>query len=275
MKKSIIIISISIFIILNIPLLAKDTKVRICNDSGEWAPYFYYQRDINGDKTDKLVGATVDSLDAIFKIIGLEYEFELLPWKRCLAHVERFDKVQNFEMFSEAGVNEWRKQRYIHTKEPVYGRTNVFYYNNEKFPKGLDIKTVKDMEKYKICVGRGLSFERYIKAGLDPKLVDTSHKTEYIDIIRKISLGYCDIMPANLAIIEGGVKIKQFKLPSNISYTKDTTINSPFFYHYWISKKSPRATKLKNKIDEAIRTLKENGQWEKIYKKYLSSGSGI
>lgn len=264
-----------IFTILNISLFAKDSIVRICNDSGEWAPYFYYERDNKGNKTDKLVGATVDSLDAIFKIAGLKYEFELVPWKRCLAFVERFDKAGNFEMFSEAGVNSWRKERYLHTNEPVYGRSNVFYYNKEKFPKGIDIKTVKDMEKYKICVGGGLSFERYVKAGLDPNLVDTSHKTDYIEVIRKISLGYCDIMPANLAIIEGGVKVKQFKLPKNIGYIKDVTIDNPFYYHYWISKKSTRAKELREKIDSAIKTLKESGEWEKIYKRYISNGSGL
>lgn len=92
-------LSISFF---TFPLLASDKTVRICNDSGEWAPYFYYERNSDGTKSDKLVGATIDSLDAIFKIIGLPYTFELLPWKRCLAYVERFDKTQTYEMFSEA-----------------------------------------------------------------------------------------------------------------------------------------------------------------------------
>lgn len=131
------------------------------------------------------------------------------------------------------------------------------------------------MEKYKICVGAGLSFERYVQAGLDPKLVDTSHKTAYIDVIRKISLGYCDIMPANLSIVEGGVKIKQFKIPSNISYIKDITVDKPFYYHYWIARTSPRAHELKTKIDNAILQLKKSGEWEKIYLPYLSNGSGL
>lgn len=114
-----------------------------------------------------------------------------------------------------------------------------------------------------------------MKAGLDPKFVDTSHKTDYIDVIRKISLGYCDIMPANLAIVEGGVKVGQFQLPKNISYTKDITLDRPFFYHYWIAKTSPRAIELKTKIDNAIIQLKKSGEWEKIYSHYLSNGSGL
>lgn len=131
----------------NFSLYASEQPVRICNDSGEWAPYFYYERNSDGTKSDKLVGATVDALDAIFKIVGLKYSFELLPWKRCLAYVERFDKTQTYEMFSEAGINSKREMLFLHTEQAVYKRTDVFYYNNEKFPNGISIKTVKDMGK--------------------------------------------------------------------------------------------------------------------------------
>lgn len=272
MNKSLVLI---IFLLINAPLFGSNLPVKICNDSGEWAPYFYFERNPDGTKTNNLVGATIDSLNAIFEKINMEYSFELIPWKRCLAYVERFEKVQKYEMFSEAGINSWRTERYLHTKEAVYKRTNVFYYNTTKFPQGLNITTVKDMEKYKICVGGGLSYERYIKAGLNEKLVDVSHKTDYFDVIRKISLGFCDIMPANLAIIEGGIKINQFQLPDNISYEADITIDDPFYYYYWIAKTSPRSNELINKIDLAIKELKETGVWEKIYKKYLSQGSGL
>lgn len=268
-------IYMEVWLILVSSLFAAEKPVRICNDSGEWAPYFYYERKSDGTKTNKIVGATTDSLQAIFKIVGIEYSFELLPWKRCVAHVERFDKTQSYEMFSEAGVNSWRKERFLPTEEPVYKRTNVFYYNKDKFPKGITIRTVQEMEHYKICVGAGLSFERYVKAGLNPSLVDTSHKTDYFDVIRKISLGHCDIMPANLAIIEGGERIGQFVIPKNIATIPDTTIDDPFYYHYWIAKKSPRAKELQRRIDAAIRKLKQNGRWEAIYHRYLSGGSGL
>ncbi len=275
MKKQIYTIVTLLSMVLNTTLLAEDNTVKICNDSGEWAPYFYHQRDSNGEKKEKIVGATVDVLDAIFKKIKLEHKFELLPWKRCLAYVKRFDKAQKYEMFSEAGINTQRLKDFIPTKEPIYKRTNVFYYNKDKFPNGIKIKTVKDMENYKICVGSGLSFERYIKAGLKPSFIDTSHKTDYFDVIRKISLGYCDIMPANLAIVEGGKKVKQFNIPKNITYIDDITINDPFYYHFWISKKSERANELINKIDNVIVELKKSGEWEKIFKKHLPNGSGL
>jgi polar amino acid transport system substrate-binding protein len=256
-------------------LFAKEQPVKICNDSGEWAPYFYYERTEDGKKTDKIVGATIDSLDAIFAKIDMEYVFELRPWKRCVAYVERYDKAQNFEMFSEAGMNSWRQERFLPTKEPVYKRINVFYYNSDQFPNGLNIKTVKDMEQYKICVAAGFSFERYVKSGLNQALVDVSHKSDYFDVIRKISRGFCDIMPANLAVVEGGERVKQFRLPDNVTYAPDTTIDEAFYYYYWIAKTSPRAHVLRDKIDQAIKELKANGRWEAIYEQYLSTGSGL
>ena len=272
--------SLKVYLLICLALLsnavyAEYKTVKICNDIGEWAPYFYFERTQDGSKTGKIVGATVDSLEAIFDYLGIEYVFELLPWKRCLAFVERFNKSQNYEMFSEAGVNTWRQERFLNTREPVYKRTDVFYYNTDKFPGGPDIKTVEDMAGFKLCVGAGLSFERYVKAGLDESLFDVSHKSDYIDVIRKISLGFCDIMPANLAIVEGGVRVKQFRLPNNVAYIPDITISQPFYYHYWISKTSPRAEWLRDKIDDAIRALKASGEWEQIYLKYLSKGSGL
>lgn len=254
--------------------MASDRVVRICNDIGEWPPYFYYQRNADGSKSDKIAGATVDSLDAIFKKIGMTYEFKLIPWQRCLTYVEHFDETKKYEMFSEAGVNSWRKKRYLITQEPVYKRTNVFYYNTDKFPAGIKIKTVKDMERYRICVATGLSFERYVKKGLSERLVDTHHQ-DYFEVIRMISMGRCDIMPANLAVIEGAEHVKRFHLPSNVSYIQDRTMDKPFFYHYWISKSSPRAKVLQTKVDQAIKDLKTSGEWERIYKKYLSNGSGL
>ncbi|THB76736.1 MAG: hypothetical protein D3926_16890 [Desulfobacteraceae bacterium] len=259
---------------LQVPLSASDRTVRICNDIGEWPPYFYYERHADGTKSDKLVGATVDSLDAIFKRIGIEYEFDLIPWQRCLTYVDNFHKTKKYEMFSEAGINTWRKERYLNTREPVYKRTNVFYYNTAKYPGGIKIKTVTDMEQYRICVATGLSFERYVKAGLNKALVNTNHQ-DYFEVLRMISLERCDIMPANLAIIEGAERVNRFTLPSNVSYIPDATIEEPFYYHYWIARSSPRASMLQTRIDQAIKALKASGEWERIYQKYLSNGSGL
>jgi len=257
------------------PLIAGQKPVRICNDSGEWAPYFYRERTTDGTMTERITGATIDSLDAIFEKIDLDYEFELLPWKRCVAYAERFDKVQEFEMFSEAGMNSWRQERFLPTREPVYKRINVLYYNSDTFPDGLHVKTIQDMEKYKICVPAGFSFEFHVKAGLQRELVDVSHGSNYFDVIRKISLGFCDIMPANLAVVAGGETIGQFTIPDNVAFVPDNTIDNTFYYYYWISKTSPRAAELRDKIDQAIRELKASGRWEEIYQQYLANGSGL
>ncbi len=264
-------------VFLSIPghIIAAEKPVRICNDSGEWPPYFYFKRLPDGTKSEQLVGATVDSFKAIFEKIGLEYQFELLPWQRCLAMVDRFDKTGNFELISEAGTSTWRLEHFLKTSEPVYKRTDVFYYNQQRFPNGIQLKSIDDMEGYKICVPAGYSFDRYVEAGLDPELVDVSHKSDYFDVIRKISLGYCDILPANLSVVEGAVRIGRFKLPANVTYTLDQVLGKPFYYYYWIARTSPRAKQLQTSIDQAIRELKADGHWEAIYRKYLSQGSGL
>jgi len=64
------------------PAIRKHSGVTICVEDRFWPPNSFF---VNG----KAKGTHISLLEAAFKAINLEYSFLKMPWKRCLAAVEK------------------------------------------------------------------------------------------------------------------------------------------------------------------------------------------
>ena len=60
--------------------LAQAERLRLVSD--DWAPYVYQQ---NGQPR----GIDYEVTTQVFKRLGVEVEWQFLPWKRCLAMIEQ------------------------------------------------------------------------------------------------------------------------------------------------------------------------------------------
>lgn len=63
-------------------------SLNICVDDSDWMPYIYHQE-------DSLQGIHIDIIRSSLDSLGLDYQFQQVPWKRCLKGLEkgRYDAV--------------------------------------------------------------------------------------------------------------------------------------------------------------------------------------
>ena len=139
--------------------------VRICNDAAEWPPFGY----IDPENKEHIIGASTDILREIFNRQNLKIDIKLLPWKRCQSSVESGE----YQILYDASRNLEREAKY-HLSKPMYSIRHAFYYSRSKFPDGLEMKSVKDVERFSIGGVFGYNFGVY---SFDISRVDQGSKT--------------------------------------------------------------------------------------------------
>ncbi|MDE1464676.1 substrate-binding periplasmic protein [Spartinivicinus poritis] len=250
-------------------LYANET-VKICDDDGEWPPFIYYQR-VNGkpDKS-KLTGASVELIDAAFKLTSFTYSLQLLPWQRCLDEVNHFGKRGNFEALTNASFSMERAKKYYATTS-IYELHSGVFYSKEKFPDGPVINKPSDLNNFKLCGVLGYNYEYlYTKYGLNKnKTIDTGANNIF-SVLTMIANNRCDIFENSLEPIYGAVLVGKYTLPSNIASAPLANVDK-IYYHIHIAKTSPRAYKILTELNQAILILQHQGVSKKIFDKYLKS----
>ena len=92
------------------PVLAQINKsrdiVRVCHGNGGWPPFHFQD---GNNQSGSMVGSTIDILHEVFRLAGLTYSTEALPWKRCLEHVRT---AATFEVIADGTFNKARTQDY-------------------------------------------------------------------------------------------------------------------------------------------------------------------
>ena len=243
---------------------ASAQSVKICDDEAGWPPYVY--NPIENGKADKskIEGAAIDFVNRIFEEVGLEHSTELLPWKRCLAEVENFGDRGNFEMFQNGSYNAERTKIY-YISESIYETGRGLFYSTKKFPDGLDVNSVEDAKKYKVC---GVHGYNYIDWNLADNQIETSAKSTE-QALKKVAAGRCDVVPSAIEPIYGSAAIGKPIVPNGVKPHVVEFLDKTTF-HIYIAKTSPRGEELRDKINAAIKKLRADGTHKKIFSQYLN-----
>jgi len=257
-----------ILFILNLNAQNNSQTIHICDDENEWPPFTYYQR-IDGKKDKShLTGAMTEFLDAIFKKIGKKHTLTLMPWKRCTSLVYYYKKApKKYEMFINGTYNKERAKKYYISK-PVYYTYQAVFYSKKKYPNGIIHNGKWDINKYKICDVNGYNIDAYYtKLGLNRNKKIDQEASSFEHVLKKISVGRCDIVVASSANIYGAEKIGKYKIPKDIASQRIPKLKPTAFYIF-ISKDYPHAKELLKEINLAIDELKKDGTYKKIFTKY-------
>ncbi len=241
--------------------------VNICSDQEDWAPFTYFPR-VNGvaDKS-RQIGITQDLLKEIFKIVGLKYSVTTRPWKRCIKEVDNFGRNQKFEMFIDGSFSMEKMEKY-YLSTTIYSTHQALFYSKKKFPDGLPLKKLSDLNKFTFCGVLGYNYERYYNYGLLKSTKIDQGAVNIPNALKKIDSGRCDVLGNSAEIVYGGVTIGAYTLPPSIKSMKLPDVE-PTTFHIFIAKTSPRAHELLTKINQAILVIQHNGVSKKIFKKYL------
>lgn len=239
----------------------RGTTISICDDHAEWPPYSYYERGLSGEKTQKIVGYSVDVVNEIFRKEGIQHTVQMMPWLRCLKNMDRND---NFQMTFSASYNKERSEKYL-MSAPYYSTSNYYFYSKKNNPNGLDIKKVEDLKNYRVCGIRGFNYDTY---GFPSGTIDQG-ANNYSALISKLHVNRCSLFPEKFEVMVGFKKIgKNYLSDKNLGWAIVPGLQ-PTYFHMLISKKSPRNKALKRIIDEGIVNLRKTGKLNLILQKYL------
>jgi len=261
---------ITLFLLLSSSIVMAQ-PVHICDDAAEWPPYIYYER-VNGElDKSKIIGATVDLIKAIFKEINMEYTLDLLPWKRCLEEVARFDTSKEYEVFVDGSYNDERYNKY-YLSAPLYKTHNGVFYSKKRFPQGFPITQASDLNKYNLCGVHGYNFEPFISVGVTAR-IDTGSPNN-LGNLDKLKRQRCDFFLSAIEPVYGSHAIGQYIIPDDI-VSSPVSGTKKFTFYLFVAKTSPRAFELYTKINQAIIKIQEKGEADAIFKKYLPTGTGL
>ncbi|MCU7246714.1 substrate-binding periplasmic protein [Pseudomonas koreensis] len=98
---------------------ARGEKLRIVTEP--WAPYVY-------EENGKNLGLDYETTAIVFKRLGIEVEWQFLPWKRCLSMLETGQADGALDIFH----SDERDATLLYPSEPLSDVEFVLFYANER-----------------------------------------------------------------------------------------------------------------------------------------------
>ncbi len=264
MIASKLIILVMVCLLYTMPICARDLSgktINICDDGGEWPPYTFYKRTSSGKRTETVTGFSVDLIQKILTPRGISFNLELVPWKRCLKGVKN---GRPFQMALNASFSRKRDEEYYLTR-PYYHTTNYYFYSNKVHPKGLNITSVKDLQRHRVCGLLGYNYETY---GFKEGAMDQGARS-FPALINKLHENRCTLFLEKYEILVGFTTIGQPLLADPNLSRQPIPGMLPTRFYMLISKNTPFGKYLKELIDQSIEEMTASGELNRMLKTYI------
>ncbi|MEB0044074.1 MULTISPECIES: substrate-binding periplasmic protein [unclassified Pseudomonas] len=111
---------------------ARGEKLRIVTEP--WAPYVY-------EENGKAMGLDYEATAIVFKRLGIEVEWQFLPWKRCLSMLDQGQADGALDIFH----SDERDATLLYPNEPLSQVEFVMFYANERPHAFLTLDELKGM----------------------------------------------------------------------------------------------------------------------------------
>ncbi len=198
--------------------------------------------------------------------MGMKPRYVFRPWKRCEWEAMN-GKV--FGIFPYAITKERKDKFYFSDK--IMKNNTMLFYSTKYFKKSPNIKKIKDLKSYKIGGVLGYNYVSAFKnAGLNVDYVtndDLNVKKLYHN---RINIALWDQILGWHLIEKIYPKEKKMFKTLDITLEKIVPSIQQGDSYLMISKKYPNSINLKNKFNQALKRIKKNGTYNKIFEKYMS-----
>ena len=240
-------------------------SISICDDANEWPPYIYAER-IDGKKSNKIVGFSIDVIEDIFSRNRLRYTIAMVPWSRCLLEVEHGNKYQ---MILDITTSPEREKTYWITR-PYYTTNTHYFYSKKQFPKGVSIQAMAELKKYRLCGihGYNVNYTGYI--GLfAPGEIDQGAK-DYRALIAKLHLKRCDLFLEQYQAMLGYALIGDPILDDPNLASEPMPGLAPTAFRLAISRQFSHGAKLTELIDRELAQMEKSGRLKELWQKRVA-----
>lgn len=213
-------------------------------------PPYIYEQDGN------LTGICADLADAAFTMLGISVTYTEYPFARMLKKAE-WGQVDAVMMVFKTP----EREKYLH-----YPKNSLFYEHNSFFTKKdtpvIYSGELDDLKGYPIGVVLGFSYgEEFDNAKGIEKEVSVNHEL----LLRKLRGGRFEVGLGNKHVVSYYANMIGFA--NSIKFLEPNQFDKePLFIAF--SRKKSGYGKLAEEFSEAIRKLKESGQYQRILDKY-------
>lgn len=203
---------------------------------------------------DKIVGFDADFLDAVMKEAGLDYKLQNTGWEVMLNSVK--DGTEYDGGISSVSFTDDRKKDYDYSSA-YFESTNMIMTK-----KGSGVKSALDLKDKKVAV-QGSTTADTLMQGIMGKANSNLKKFDSNTLaFMELDKGGVDAVVADTAIINEYMKQHPDK---NYESTLDPEHFTSEFYGILL----PKGSKLKEKLDPAIKKVLESGKYAELYKKWI------
>lgn len=232
---------------------------------GTWAPYEYYE-------IDQITGINVEVIEIIMDRLDIPYEIRFLPFSASYKMVQEGsadahlslsykESREEFVYYTpdqiQFGKDKTIPQNYLHMSEYVF-------FTNKEY-KSLEINSYEDIKKYgyKLGIIEGYSYNSEF---WDANLTATTIK-DTTEAFRKLEHNEIELLFMDKT---GGIAdLKSIMLLQEIGHLDKVFLSKPYSVQFSKNSDFPDIEDVMNKFNIELSKLKETGEYQAIYDKYL------
>ena len=245
-RKKVFIINLIVFIfifLLNLDYSKANQKIILAGDKN-YPPYEFI------DKDGEYIGFNVDIIKALSLEMGKEIKIIPMDWMQ--AHKELLEgKIDGIQGMS---FNEERRKIYNFSEEYLKDSLVIFTLKNNK-----DINSISNLKGKKVAVQR-YGIGAYILSDIGEIEVDYSNNVN--DSFKLLRDKKIDAVLANKA--NALYAIKELSIQNDVRFLADDISPTPYGIAF-----NKNNTDLPEEFNEAIKSIKTNGTYQKIYEKWF------
>jgi ABC-type amino acid transport substrate-binding protein len=238
--------------------------VRVCFDDADPSALVY--RNAAG----QLDGAALTLTREALKRAGFSPEFVGLPWVRCQREVEEFGARGQFELAMLASRSADREARFL-LSTATHVEHGGIWYLKATHPNGFNLKSRADLINHQLCGIKGANYG-WLHA-LGANRIDQGAIAVQA-VLKKLEMRRCDAFPFSFEAAHGVGREGPMPISRMLAFEPYPDV-SGFTKHILVSRASPRGSLLKEKLDSALQQLHRSGDADRIYRRYLNSGTGL
>ncbi|MBB6176222.1 polar amino acid transport system substrate-binding protein [Anoxybacillus tengchongensis] len=228
-----------------------EKKITVVTDAA-FAPFEYMDK-------GEIVGFDVDLLKAVMKEAGLAYELKNIGWDPLFAAIQ--GKTADMAV-SGITINDDRKQTYDFSI-PYFESTHMILVKE-----GSSIKSAKDLQGKVVGVQNGTTGQEAVEKILGKENKNIKKFENTVVAIMDLLNGGVEAVVTDNAVANEYVKNNP---DAKIVAFEDPEHFESEFYGFMF----PKGSELKQKVDEALKKVIENGTYAEIYKKWFGTEPNI
>ncbi|ROM81799.1 amino acid ABC transporter substrate-binding protein [Pseudomonas brassicacearum] len=190
-------------ILMCLSIAARAEKLRIVTEP--WAPYVY-------EENGKRLGLDYETTAIVFKRLGIDVEWQFLPWKRCLAMLEQGLADGALDIFH----SDERDATLLYPSEPLSDVEFVMFYANAR---PHPFRTLDDLKGLTVGTSPGYLYSQaFSESNLFKRETAPTHEANF----GKLQLGRIDLLITDRRV--GRHVLEQMQLGDQI--TENPTVVS-------------------------------------------------